>query len=61
MPKKSCPYHGTTKKLHILSFYYILFFTLDMPYCVIVVLLYVFNWMFLFLITIMLYKVLSVE
>ena len=47
MPNKACPFPGTTKNLHI--FYLLLYsiFTLHMPNCVIL-LLYVFNWMFLF-------------
>ena len=50
MPNKAwlCP--GTTKNLHIFCLVLCSMFTLHMPNCVTVVLLFVFHWIFLFLV-----------
>ena len=48
MPNKACPFLGATKNLHIFCLLLHYVFTLHMPNWVIIVLLYVFNWMFLF-------------
>ena len=50
IPNKGCPFPGTTKKLHIICLLMCSIFTLHMPNCVFIVLLYFFNWIFLFLV-----------
>ena len=47
MPNKACLFPGTTKKLHILHLLLCSVFTFHMPNCVIVVLLYVSDLIFL--------------
>ena len=51
MPNKACPYPRTTKTLYIFCLLFCSIFILHASNCVIIVLLYVFNWMFLVLIT----------
>ena len=50
IPNKACLFPETTNNLHIFCLLLCCVFTLYMPYCLTVVLLYVFNWMFLFLV-----------
>ena len=51
MPNKACTFPGTTKNLHVFSSLLCSMFTLHMPHCVIIFKFYVFNLMFLILVT----------
>ena len=50
MPIKACLFPGTTKRVQIFSLSLCNSFTLQMPKCVIVVQLYIFNFLFIFLV-----------
>ena len=49
MPNNACHFLGTTMNVYIICLIWCSIFTFHFPYCVIV-LLFVFNWMFLFLV-----------
>ena len=50
MPNKACLFPGTSKSLHVFCLLLCSIFTLHIPNYVIIVLLHIFNWMFLFLV-----------